>query len=232
MHLLGRIAARQPHQAESGNKGHDVVPAVYQAGPAHGLLIHGFIVGRGAPHRFGDAVGDVLPVNKHGIPLEKIHQSQLPQGFGHIFDGADDVFHGGNQAARLRAHGGQLFIAGAVFAGGKHRNQNRADGADRAHIKRAEHPIRNARLGGAADKLLKHIKRHIGQRDAQPGKHALHQKAGGLLALGQGVGDKGAVRLHGGVVADIKHPQQQHGHPQGGNVRVEKQAQAATDGAD
>ena len=53
-----------------------------------------------------------------------------------------------------------------------------------------------------------------------------------MLAFGNGIGDEGAERLHGGIVADVQEPQQQYGNPQCGNVRIEEQTQAATDGTE
>ena len=50
--------------------------------------------------------------------------------------------------------------------------------------------------------------------------------------FGDSIGDEGAEGFHGGVVADIQEPQQQYGNPQCGNVRIDEEAEAATDGTD
>ena len=80
--------------------------------------------------------------------------------------------------------------------------------------------------------LLEDVERYVGKGNAQAGEHGLHQEAGGLLVFGDGIGDEGAEGLHGGVVTDVQEPQQQYGNQQCGNVRIDEEAEAATDGTD
>ena len=79
--------------------------------------------------------------------------------------------------------------------------------------------------------LLEDVEGNVGQGNTQTGKHGLHQETGGLLVFRNGIGNKGTERFHCRVVADVQEPQQQYGHPQGGNVRIDKETEAATDGA-
>ena len=237
VHQLGLVLAGQVHQHEGRQEGDDVVEAVDQPGPGHCLFIQvrslfrrgGFQPAEG---RVGDAVRHELPVDEHGVPLEHVDRTQLPQGLRHHQDGFVDFLDGSHQTVGFGANFGQFLGGGFDFRGGQHRDQHRGDRAERTDVEGAIHPDRHAFIGHGREVALEEVQRHVGQRDAQPCKEALHQEAGGMLLIGQLVGDERAIRLHGGVVAGVQQPQQQHGHPQLGDVRIQEQADAAADRAD
>ena len=101
-------------------------------------------------------------------------------------------------------------------------------------IERAEYPVGDTCFRGLlqpAD-LLEDVEGNVGQGNAQAGKHGLHQETGRLLMFRNRIGNKGTERFHCSIVTDVQEPQQQYGNPQCGNVRIDEEAEAATDGTD
>ena len=107
-----------------------------------------------------------------------------------------------------------------------------ADRADRPEHEGADHPVRDARFGGARDDLLEEEEREVGQGDAQAGEERLGQESLAQLGGRQLVRDERPVRLHRGVVAGVQQPQQDDRHPHRGDEREQEQAQAAADRPD
>ena len=115
------------------------------------------------------------------------------------------------------------------------RPDDRPEGQDRADH---EHDARGIGDMVAVDPIRVHARpdqqrrREEGEHLRQPGKGALGQEADIMLALVQPVGDIGAVRLHGDVVARVQDPEQRHRHQDRRTERHEEQAQRAQHRAD
>ena len=150
----------------------------------------------------------------------------------HLDDGLPDLADRGAEATLLGAQLRQLLVAGRQLRGADDRYQDSGDRADGAEHERADDPVGDAGRRRPGDEGLEDEQRDVGQRDPEAGEEALGEEALGQLGRREPVGDERPVGLHRGVVADVEEPQQQHGHPEGGDEREQEQADAAADRPD